>query len=83
MEDSELTRLSKGRKGHGLLVFALRQQHYGDVTADLLQLVGTLDGRADRAENNPQPPPVLQLGAKLSERKRSARTRQRLEARSA
>lgn len=79
MEDSELARLSEGGKGHSLLVFALRQQRYGDVTADLLQLVGALDGRADRAENNPQPPPVLQLGAKLSERKTSARTRPRLE----
>lgn len=68
MQDSDLTCLSKGSKGHSLLVFALRQQRYGHVTADLLQLVGTLGGLADGHENTPHPPPVLQLGAKLSKK---------------
>lgn len=77
-DDSDFTCLSKGRKGHSLLVFALRQQCYGDVTADLFQLVGTLNGLADRTENIPHPPPVLQLGAKLSGRKASAPKHQRL-----
>lgn len=67
--DSDFTCLGKGSKGHSVLVFALRQQRYGDATADLLQLVGTLDGLADGHENIPHPPPVLQLGAKLSGRK--------------
>lgn len=58
-----------------MLVFALRQQRYGDATADLLQLVGTLDGLADGHENIPHPPPVLQLGAKLSGRKTKKRER--------
>lgn len=71
MRGSDSTCLSKGSKGHSLLVSALRQQRYGDVTADLLQLVGTLDGLADGRENVPHPPPVLQLGAKLSDRNRT------------
>lgn len=65
--DSGFTCLSKGSKGHSLLVVALRQQRYGDATADLLQLVGALDGLAGGHENTPHPPPVLQLGAKLSD----------------
>lgn len=66
MKDSDLTGLSEGSKGHGLLVFALRQQRYGDAPADLLQLVGALEGLEDGDENLPQPPPVLHLGAKLN-----------------
>lgn len=78
IDDSDFTCLSKDRKGHSLLVFALRQQRYGYVTTDLLQLVGTLNRLADRTENIPHPPPVLQLGAKLSGRKTSAPKHQSL-----
>lgn len=67
--DADFTCLSKGSEGHSLLVFAVRQQRYGDVTADPLQLAGTLDGLADGCKHPPHPPPVLQLGAKLWERK--------------
>lgn len=74
MCDSYSTCLSKGSEGHSLLVLALRQQRDGDATADLLQLVGTLDGLADGPEDMPHSPPVLQVGAKLSGRNDHTRT---------
>lgn len=61
------TCLSKGSKGQRQLVFALRQECYGDATADALHLVGMLAELADGPENPPHPPPVLLLGTKLTE----------------
>lgn len=62
------TSLGKVSKGQRLLVFALRQQCYGNTTTDSLQLVGTLAVLAKGPEHLPHALPVLLYGTKLSGR---------------